>query len=151
MLKKDKEKLTAVIIKGNPERITPKIYKGIYEDLKKFLEKMNIEVSLSESTPYTIPPSANIWIGHSRGVDKLQFAPKETLTIKLGSQDIDSLNHPEEITSFNPQDYDKLTDEQKSKHLVLHPIVVEKIKNKIEKNYPDISKHNTSFNTTKLH
>lgn len=138
MLQKDNKKITAVIIKGNTKRITPQIYKGIYEDLKKILEEMNIQVSLSESEPYTTPPFADIWIAHSRGVDRLQFAPKKTLTIKMGSPDKDALNHPEEITSLNPEEFDKLTDEQKSKHLVLHPMVAQKIKNKIEKTYPHI-------------
>ena len=124
--------LTAVIIKGNPKRITKETYNGIYEDLKEELEGLGIEVTLDEGKPYTTPDKADIWIGHSRGVDRLRFAPKGTLTIKIGSNDEDSLNHPDEVTVENPEDYNSLTSEEKSKHLTLHPSVVQGIKDKIK-------------------
>lgn len=135
MAKTNRKKLTAVIIKGNPKRITKKTYKGIYEDLKKFLEKLGLEVFFDDGSPYTTPPIADIWIGHSRGVDRLKFAPKETLTIKIGSHDTDAINHPEEVTSSDPKDYDKLTNEQKTKHLTLHHSVAQKIKQDIERRF----------------
>jgi hypothetical protein len=127
--------LTAVIVKGNPARDTPGTYGGIYEDLKEFLEEMNIKVSFDAGEPYTTPKDADIWIGHSRGVDRLRFAPEGTLTIKIGSHDEDALNHPEEITSSDPDDYDDLSNDEKRKHLVLHPSVAEKIREKIKKEF----------------
>jgi len=135
MAKIDQKKLSAVIIKGNPERITKNTYKGIYEDVKKILEEMNIDVFFNEGRPHTTPPAADIWIGHSRGVDRLQYASKDILTIKLGSYDTDALNHPDEIVSSDPQNFDKLSDEQKSKHLTLHPSVALEIRKKIQKRF----------------
>lgn len=128
--------LTAVIIKGNPNRITLQTYGGLYEELSSELEKKGIEIiAIDEGAPYTTPPKADIWIGHSRGIDRLQFAPEGTLTIKLGSVEPDSINHPQEITSSNPDDYDALTDEQKRFHLTLHPEMTQKIIKKINDHF----------------
>jgi hypothetical protein len=131
----NQDELTAVIIKGNPKRITDETYGGLYEDLKGVLEGMGIKTTLDEGKPYTSPQDADIWIGHSRGVDRLRFAPEGTLTIKIGADDEDSLNHPGEITSPNPEDYDELSDEEKSRHLTLHPSVAQEVEARIRERF----------------
>ena len=130
--KQNPPRLKAVIIKGNPKRI---LSNQIYDDLKKLLENLGMEVIFDDGEPYTKPPKSDIWIGHSRGVDRLQFAPKDTLTIKLGSSDKDALNHPDEVISSNPDDFDTLSQKQKQAHVTLHPSVANAIEKKIQERF----------------
>jgi hypothetical protein len=76
---------TAVIIKGNPALITnnPRA-DAFYEDLEKVLILAGYDVRFNAGEPYTSPDSADLWIGHSRGADRLQFAPEGTLVIGVG-------------------------------------------------------------------
>jgi GNAT superfamily N-acetyltransferase len=91
-----KNKKSAVIVMGNPKYIegdsrADKFYAG----LAKFVESKGYDVSFDPGTPHTSPKKADLWIGHSRGIDRLQYAPKGTVTIAMGSPDIKgSINHP---------------------------------------------------------
>src|SRR5579884_3801285 len=87
--------MQAVIIKGNPKFIRNNpVAESFYAEIKEFLEKLGFEVIFSSGQPYTSPPAADLWIGHSRGVDRLRFAPSGTKTLALGSSLKGAVNHP---------------------------------------------------------
>jgi hypothetical protein len=86
---------TAIIIKGNPKFIEGNVSaENFYNDLRTFLEGLGYIVSFDDGESYTTPPEADLWIGHSRGSDRLRFAPKSTKTIALGIQG--GINHPKD-------------------------------------------------------
>jgi len=94
-LVKHAKQRTAVIIKGNPAYVAgnPKadaFYKAISGELKAH----GYTVSMDAGAPYTSPPAADLWVGHSRGVDRLRYAPQGTKTIALGVPD--GLSHPKD-------------------------------------------------------
>lgn len=108
---------TAIIIKGNPKFIeNNKVAEKFYCDLKLFLESLNYQVSFDSGEPYTAPPVADLWVGHSRGNDRLRFAPKEILTIHISS--IGGINHLKDKSLEKDQEPDEfhfiLTKEMKS-------------------------------------
>ena len=92
---------TAVIIKGNPKYIknnnkADEFYKKLYDELVAIGYKTTFDLG----KPHTSPKPADIWVGHSRGVDRLQFAPKGTKTIALCAPDYPgAINNPDD----NPQ------------------------------------------------
>jgi len=92
-------KKTAVIIKGDPEFVdnNPKAYK-FYNELAAYLRTKDYAVTTDKGAPSEnfkdIPPTANLWIGHSRGTNRLQYAPKGTKTLMLGSWRPGAINHP---------------------------------------------------------
>lgn len=86
------KKLIAIIIKGNPKYITnPKIKPladKFYDEIKSMLEQLGYIVKFDDGLPYTLPDTnAVIWIGHSRGNDRLKYAPKNIITIALDTKD----------------------------------------------------------------
>lgn len=94
LIKQAKQR-TAVIIKGNPAHVAsnPKadaFYKAIHAELKA----RGYAVSMDAGAAYTIPPAADLWVGHSRGVDRLRFAPQGTKTIAFGVHG--GLSHPKD-------------------------------------------------------
>jgi hypothetical protein len=93
---------TAVIIRGNPKFITgnPAADK-FYAELQKHMEQQGYSVTQDAGEPKTSPPAANVWLGHSRGVDRFRFAPEGTRTIGLGAPD--GINHPDD-TAMAPGD-----------------------------------------------
>jgi hypothetical protein len=93
---------SAVIITGNPAYLKNNVAaKRFYEELQKMLvHEMYIpKVTLDPGMAYTEPPKADLWIGHSRGADRLQFAPKGTFTVAIG--DITGIYHPKDNTINN--------------------------------------------------
>ena len=92
------KKKTAIIIKGNP-----KYTKGnneankFYEAVKAHLEENGYQVKFNSGGAYTEPEKADLWVGHSRGSDRLQFAPKGTRTVALGVSD--GITHPKDNTA----------------------------------------------------
>jgi hypothetical protein len=88
---------TAIIILGNNDIINSTKWKNIsnkfYNDLKKYLEDRNFKVEFDEGKEFTKPKQADLWIAHSRGVDRLRFASKETATISIGSHKLNSINN----------------------------------------------------------
>lgn len=91
-------KKTAVIIKGNPDHIsasgTSHLKDQFYNKLKRILESEGYSVSFDKGLPYTQPKDADVWVGFSRGVDRLRFAPRHTTTIPIGSKVPNAINHP---------------------------------------------------------
>ena len=90
-------KPTAVIVKGNPKFIDGNtLADNFYDEIKTFLENQGYTVSYDPGEPYTSPKEANLWIGHSRGIDRLRFAPEGTYCLRFGSSHPESINHPED-------------------------------------------------------
>jgi hypothetical protein len=90
-------KPTAVIVKGNPKFINDNpVADNFYKEIKAFLETLNYKVSFDKGEPYTSPPKADLWIGHSRGVDRLRFAPEGTHVLMFGSSHKDAINHQDD-------------------------------------------------------
>jgi hypothetical protein len=73
------------IIKGNPEVDTGNAhnYASFYEDVAKVVGENGFTYSFDDGLGGTLPPGGKLWIGHSRGGDRLRFAPKEVATLKL--------------------------------------------------------------------
>ncbi|MBM3281608.1 MAG: hypothetical protein FJY91_02610 [Candidatus Harrisonbacteria bacterium] len=92
-------KLTAIIIKGNPKFIeSNQLAENFYKEIKNYLENLGYEVGFDAGEPHSIPRKTDLWIGHSRGCDRLAFAPEGTRTIALGSYKKNSINHPQDNT-----------------------------------------------------
>ena len=78
----------AVIIKGNPYYLEQgpdtagyaAYYKAIEDELRS---AGYADVVYDRGDPMTTPPSADLWVGHSRGASRLRFAPKDTKTINI--------------------------------------------------------------------
>ena len=86
------KKPLAVIVKGNPKYISdPKIEpmaNKFYAEVAQLLENKGYRVAFDPGLEYTSPDtSAQVWIGHSRGIDRLRFAPEHIKTIELLTQD----------------------------------------------------------------
>ena len=109
---------TAVIIKGNPKFVAnnPDADR-FYDDVKNFLEELGYSVTFDPGKEYTRPIDADLWISHSRGADRLRFAPEGTKTIMLGI--LGGINHPEDRSLVRGDIPEKwhyiLTDEMKEK------------------------------------
>ena len=100
-LDEDTKISTAVIIKGNPDYISD--HNDFYEEIKSFLEGLGYEVSFDEGAPETSPPKADLWIGHSRGGDRLEGAVPEYAKAVLAigvpdptNQPFPAINHPDD-------------------------------------------------------
>ena len=96
-LKLVKKAAKAVIIKGNPGYIgeDPTATK-FYTDLARQLTRRGYDdVAFDPGKPFTSPPEADLWVGHSRGADRLRFAPPGTKTIDLGP-----LEHPKSVKRY---------------------------------------------------
>jgi len=84
---------TAVIIKGNPAYLAGnKAAHKFYTHLAKHVRDQGYSVSFDPGDAHTMPAKADLWIGHSRGADRLQYAPKGVKTIALGARG--GINHP---------------------------------------------------------
>jgi hypothetical protein len=122
-----------VIIKGNP-KWAQYAEKDLYPKLKAFLEKHGYTVDFDLGKPHTTPKGkAYAWIGHSRGADRLRFAPKHIKTIAIGSSLPDSINHPKDVTNLkSPEDFDKLPDHVKKAHNSWHNSFADKLLKQLE-------------------
>jgi hypothetical protein len=103
-----------VIITGNPKYLALHQQEAnkFYSDIAYFLMNMGYEVYYDPGEPYTTPPSADIWVGHSRGIGRLRFAPGGTKTIGFGGR-----TRPDDMwqTVNHPEDERKLLD-----HVAVH-------------------------------
>jgi len=86
------KKPLAVIIKGNPKYLRmPKIKPlaiAFYAEIKQLLIARGFRVTFDPGKEYTSPDkTAKAWIAHSRGIDRLRFAPKTVQTIALQTKD----------------------------------------------------------------
>jgi hypothetical protein len=93
--KQAEDKQTAVIIRGNPKFVVDNpAAEDFYAKLQKHMEQQGYTVSQDAGEPHTTPAAANVWLGHSRGVDRFRFAPEGTRTIGLVAPD--GINHPDD-------------------------------------------------------
>jgi hypothetical protein len=75
----------AVIIKGNPAYIenNPKA-DAFYAELERLVRAAGYDPVFDAGEPNTSPDeNAALWIGHSRGVDRLRFAPPGVKTLAV--------------------------------------------------------------------
>ena len=88
-----KKKPIAVIIKGNPDRMsetTKKLADKFYMSMKKRLELQGFDVEFDDGLEYTVPrEDAAVWLGFSRGAGRLQFAPSGVKTYEIRSRNFD--------------------------------------------------------------
>jgi len=117
---KPTSKPIAVIIKGNEKYITDKTIKPMadkfYNEIKKLLEAKGYAVEFDRGLAYTSPRGdATVWLGHSMGADRLQYAPKGIITLE-----IESLSH-----TNDPKLYDK--NGRDPKHYQLSPDDIKRI------------------------
>ena len=74
----------AVIIKGNPKFVQfYDISEKFYNHIKELLEFRGYSVIFDAGEEYTLPPDADVWIAHSRGMSRLRFASSSTKTIRI--------------------------------------------------------------------
>ncbi len=110
--------MKAVIIKGNPQFVDNNpLADEFYKSLGEFMISLGYEVSFDKGEPYTEPEPVELWIGHSRGADRLRFAPKGTIVIGIGvppheENNFPVINHPEDKFGSDPNHY-ILTEEMK--------------------------------------
>jgi len=113
---------TAVIIKGNPKYIEgSQEASSFYKEIRSFLEDEGYDVQMHSGEPFSTPPKADLWAGHSRGVDRLTHAPEEIKTVAIGTSD--GIAHPRDNSAkidgkppkgFKPNKYHYVfTDEMK--------------------------------------
>ncbi|MGA1354052.1 MAG: NUDIX domain-containing protein [Candidatus Limnocylindrus sp.] len=80
-------KYRAVIIEGNPfytRGRDAENYRRYYNEIKEQVHAAGYDdVIFDEGADYTVPPSADLWVGHSRGADRLRFAPSSTRTLDI--------------------------------------------------------------------
>jgi hypothetical protein len=103
-------KPVAVIIMGNPRYIDdPKLRTkamAFYMKVKMFLTP-RYEVKFDSGKPFTLPDTkAALWVGHSRGIDRLQYAPKGIRTIALQTQDHDQVYGSDDERGRDPKHYE---------------------------------------------
>lgn len=89
------DKKRAILITGNPKYIegNPQAAK-FYSKVEKVLSQAGYDVVRNAGEPYTQPDEADLWVGHSRGADRLRFAGPGTKTVALGVSD--GLAHPKD-------------------------------------------------------
>jgi GNAT superfamily N-acetyltransferase len=86
--KRASKRKKAVIIKGNPYYLEqgPDTagYAAYYKAIEDELRSAGYEdVVYDKGEPMTLPPPADLWVGHSRGASRLRFAPKGTKTLNI--------------------------------------------------------------------
>jgi hypothetical protein len=89
------ESLTAQLITGNPAFIENNPNAAAYYDaIEAYLKEKGVTVGRDPGEEFTVPPAANLWLGHSRGVSRLPYAPEGTDTLRFGAKD--GINHPDD-------------------------------------------------------
>lgn len=101
----------AVIVKGNPKYLNNLDVKPLadkfYSKIEQILRDKGYEVEMDPGKPYTMPDeTASVWIGHSRGIDRLEFAPKGVKTIELQTQDHDKTFDSNDQRGTDPSHYE---------------------------------------------
>lgn len=87
---------TVVLITGNPEVIAKhqQEAKAYYDAIARYVRELGYAVEIDAGADYTVPESAALWIGHSRGADRLRFAEPPTQTLAFGSPITGAINAP---------------------------------------------------------
>jgi hypothetical protein len=76
----------AVLITGNPYYLNGPDkagYDNFYAEIEALLNEQGYQTSRDPGEPFTEPPAADLWVGHSRGADRLRFAPPGIKTVVL--------------------------------------------------------------------
>lgn len=121
----------AVIITANTERKPPPRKGDLYPKLEALLREQGFVVEYDPGREKTTPrKDAKVWVGHSRGCDRLRFAPAGVTTIAVGSPvrpwAPKPVNHPGDQPD-RVDDYDSLPDAVRQAHCDWHPSMREKI------------------------
>lgn len=132
-------KKTAVIVKGNPKLIDGNTKADVfYNELKIFLESLGFEVSFDVGEPFTQPQNADVWIGHSRGADRLRFALPAIITIGIGVPESEEqnnfhvVNHPDDKMTKRKFDSGEIIEGDKNITDDNHYLLTEEMKNEIK-------------------
>ena len=118
----------AVIVKGNQKYIEHPSIKPLadrfYSEIKTILESKGYEVSFDAGDDHTVPDeTAAVWIGHSRGIDRLRFANPDIRTIKLQTQDSTRIFADNDERGRDPSHYQLSSDDRdKLSELAIVPI-----------------------------
>lgn len=105
------EQPLAIIIKGNQlylrnHRVKP-LAEKFYGEIKQILEARGYRVEFNSGAPYTTPKIyAAVWVAHSRGIDRLRFARKSTITIALQTKDHDQEFESNDDRGLSPLHYE---------------------------------------------
>jgi hypothetical protein len=80
------DEMKAIVIMGNGAIIKKNMEaaRRFYMELGRYLEGLGYEVSYDKGEPYTVPERADLWVGHSRGCDRLRFAEAGIRCVCLG-------------------------------------------------------------------
>jgi len=99
-----KEAADVYIIRGNKDVIGDDVgsYDTFYDSIKKHVEGLGYKAEFDNGEPNTTPPGGKFWLGHSRGKDRLRFAPKGVGTLRLDDYE------PQEVRDAETALYDKL-------------------------------------------
>ena len=108
----------AIIIKGNPAYIKDNSDADkFYRQIEYLLKELGYDVGFDAGEPNTVPDEdADLWVGHSRGADRLRFAPSKTQTVKLDDYE------PEEYRSAQEKEYARLFKELGVKRIADIPV-----------------------------
>lgn len=91
-LESDDPRPLAIIITANPNYILKPVLKkwsdALYADVKARLEARGYRVDFNTGYQYNLPDNtAAVWVGHSGGINRLQYAPEHVRTLALETQD----------------------------------------------------------------
>lgn len=97
------------IIKGNPEvdKANAGHYEKLYDDIAKIVGENGFTSEFDQGLDKTVPPGGKLWIGHSRGGDRLRFAPDNISTLRLDDFE------PADYKAKQQVEYDKIMKEHK--------------------------------------
>jgi len=88
---------SAVLIKGNPVHFpSDGTADRFYQKIRQHLASRGYSVSDHDGSDHSEPPLANVWVGHSRGAGRFDYAPPGVLTIPIGSHRAGAINHPDD-------------------------------------------------------
>ena len=81
----------AIIVKGNPKYIEDPRVKimasKFYEEIRRRLVARGFRVAFDPGEEFTRPSTkAKLWVAHSRGKDRLQYAPETVQTLALETE-----------------------------------------------------------------
>lgn len=91
--------LSATVIKGNPSFVQGNpLAEEYYSKISAHLKSLGVtKVTLDEGAPYTRPPLSDVYIGHSRGVDRLQYVRNRRGSSSVSLGDPDGVIHPKDL------------------------------------------------------
>ena len=99
---------------------------------------LGYSVSFDDGKPHTTPPIADLWIGHSRGCDRLQYAPKHTRTLAINGihpvcstprgDCLGEINNPDDITVSSSWTPDQGVNDA---HFIMTPSMVRELVSRV--------------------